>query len=148
MKYFAFLLGVFAIIAVALAQEDNLLQTEVEEEYFQDQNHNPDKSLIYVFFNNAPCPTCPQAIEMIEDVYNQNYLNNYGFYIINYGEDSNLGYIETYGLSNPLEVVMVSVDNGEVQGYQKIEGLQNMTPNPQGFDQYFTTQVNGYLGGE
>ena len=148
MKYFAFLIGIFAIMAVALAQEDNLLQTEVEEEYFQDQNYNPDKSLIYVFFNNAPCPNCPQAIEMIEEIYNQNYLNDYGFYLINYGEDSNSGYIETYGLSNPLEVVMVSVDNGEVQGFQKIEGLQNMTPNAQGFNEYFTTQVNGYLGND
>lgn len=148
MKIFAFMLGVFAICTVAIAQESDMLQTEVEEEYFQEQNQNPDKDRIYVFFNNQPCQTCPQAIDMIEEVYNQNFLNNYELFLINYGEDSNAGFIETYGLSNPLEVVMVDVENGEVQGYQKIEGLQYMTPNPQGFNEYFITQVNGYLGNE
>lgn len=146
MKYFAFILGIFAICTVAIAQENNMLQTEVEEQYFQSQNQNPDKSIIYVFFNNEPCPTCPQAIDMIEEVYNQNYLNNYEFYLINYGEDSNSGFIEEYALSNPLEVVMVNIQNGDEIGYQKIEGLQDMTPNPSAFNEYFTTQVNGYLG--
>lgn len=148
MKYFAFILGLFAICTIAIAQENNMLQTEVEEQYFQNENQNPDKSIIYVFFNNEPCPNCPQAIEMIEDVYNQNYLNNYAFYLINYGEDSNSGFIEEYALSNPLEVVMVDIQNGDEIGYQKIEGLQDMTPNPTGFNEYFTTQVDGYLGNE
>ncbi len=148
MKIFAFILGVFAICTVAIAQESDMLQTEVEEEYFQEQNQNPDKSRIYIFFNNQPCPNCPQAIDMIEDAYNQNFLNNYELFLINYGEDNNAGFIETYGLSNPLEVVMVDIENGEAQGYQKIEGLQNMTPNPQAFNEYFITKVDGYLGGE
>ena len=148
MKLFAFMLGVFAICTVAIAQESDMLQTEVEEEYFQSQNQSPYKSRIYVFFNNQPCPQCPQAIDMIEEVYNQNFLNNYELFLINYGEDNNAGFIETYGLSNPLEVVMVDMENGEEQGYQKIEGLQDMTPNPQAFDEYFITQVDGYLGGE
>ena len=148
MKYLAFVLGLAAVCAVAVAQETNVLQTEVEEEYFQEQNQNPDKDIIYIFFNNQPCPTCPQAIEMIEDVYNQNFLNNYSLYLINYAEDNNAGYVQTYALSNPLEVVMVDMNNGEVQGYQKIEGLQDMTPDPQAFNEYFVTQVNGYLGNE
>ena len=149
MKYFAFVLGFFAICAVAFAQDGNeILETEVEEQYFQNENQNPDKSIIYIFFNNQPCPTCPQAIEMIEEVYNQNFLNNYSLFTINYGEDSNAGFIQTYALSNPLEVVMVDVENGEVQGYQKIEGLQDMVTNSEGFNEYFITQVNGYLGNE
>ena len=89
MKYAAFIIGVFAICAVALAQESNMLQTELEEQVFQQQNESPDKSVIYVFFNNQPCPNCPQAIDMIENVYNQNYLNNYAFFLINYGEEEN-----------------------------------------------------------
>ena len=146
MKYAAFIIGVFAICAVALAQESNMLQTELEEQVFQQQNESPDKSVIYVFFNNQPCPNCPQAIDMIENVYNQNYLNNYAFFLINYGEEENSGLIQQYGLSAPLEVVMVDVQNGEEQGFQKIEGLEYMVSNPQGFEEYFTTQVNGYLG--
>ena len=160
MKYFAFIIGCLAICALAFAQDGaEILETEAEEEYFQqanqqeeqaaqDQAQNPSQSIIYIFFNNQPCPTCPQAIEMIEEVYNQNFLNNYALYTINYSEDTNSGFIQAYGLSNPLEVVMVNVENGEVQGYQKIEGLQDMISAPQAFDQYFITQVNGYLGEE
>lgn len=145
MKIFAFIVGIFAICAVAIAQDNNILQTEVEEQYFQQQNQNLDKPIIYIFFNNQPCPTCPQAIDMIETVYNQNYLNNYSLFLINYDEENNAGFIQQYGLSNPLEVVMVDVQNGEEVGFQKIEGLQDMTPNPEAFNEYFTTQVNGYL---
>ena len=54
-------------------------------------------------------------------------------------------FIEEYNLTNPLEVVMVDIENATPQGYQKIEGLQNMTGNPQAFNEFFTTQVNGYL---
>ena len=145
MKYFAFAIGVFAICTIALAQENDMLQMELEEEYYQRLNSSPDKSKIYIFFNNQPCPNCPQAVEMIEEVYNQNYLNNYELFLINYAEDTNSGFIEEYNLTNPLEVVMVDVQNGSPQGFQKIEGLQNMINSPQAFNEFFITQVNGYL---
>lgn len=161
MKYFAFILGCMAVCALAFAQDGaDILETEATEEYFQNANEQqqaataqaqaqtPSQSVIYVFFNNQPCQTCPQAIEMIEEVYNQNFLNNYALYTINYGEDTGSGFAQTYGLSNPLEVVMVDVAGGEVQGYQKIEGLQDMVSSPQAFNEYFISQVNGYLGGE
>ncbi len=148
MKYLAFFIGLFAICAVAIAQDSNLLQEEVEEEYFQANNRNPDKSIIYIFFNNQPCQTCPQAIEMIENAYNQNFLNNYSLFLINYAEDSNAGFVQEYALSQPLEVVMVDVENGQEMGYRKMEGIAEMVPNSQAFNEYFTTQVNGYLGGE
>ena len=98
MKYFAFAIGLFAICTIALAQENDVLQMELEEEYYQRLNSSPDKSKIYIFFNNQPCPNCPQAIEMIEEVYNQNYLNNYELFLINYAEDTNSGFIEEYNL--------------------------------------------------
>jgi hypothetical protein len=145
MKYFAFIIGLFSICTIALAQENDMLQMELEEEYYQRLNASPDKSRIYIFFNNEPCLNCPQAIEMIEEVYNQNYLNNYELFLINYAEDTNSGFIEEYNLSQPLEVVMIDVENATPTGYQKIEGLQNMTANPSAFNEFFTTQVNGYL---
>ena len=132
-------------ISVASAQ-DNMLQMENQEQYFQENNQNPDKSIIYIFFNNQPCPTCPAAMDMIEEVYNQNFLNDYSLFMINYGEDNNAGFVQSYNLSEPLEVVMVYVNDGQFQGYQKIEGLQDMTSAPQAFDEYFVSQVNGYLG--
>ena len=145
MKYFAYVIGLFAICTIALAQENDILQTELEEEYYQRLNSSPEKSKIYVFFNNSPCPNCPQAIEMIEEVYNQNYLNNYDFYLINYADDSGSGFAKKYNLTNPLEVVMVDVINSTPQGFQKIEGLQNMIDDPVAFNKFFITQVNGYM---
>ncbi len=145
MKKFLFLLICLLSISSAWAQ-DNMLQMENEEQYFQANNQNPDKSIIYIFFNNQPCPNCPQAIEMIEKVYNQNFLNNYSLFLINYDEDDNAGFVQTYNLTNPLEVVMVDVQDGNFQGYQKIEGLQDMTNNQQGFNDFVITEVNGYLG--
>ena len=52
MKYFAFIIGLFSICTIALAQENDMLQTELEEEYYQRLNNSPDKSRIYIFFNN------------------------------------------------------------------------------------------------
>ena len=146
MRIPALLIAILAVCSVSFAQENNPLQTEVEEQYYQTQNENPDKSIIYVFFNNQPCENCAKAVDMIEEVYNNNFLNNYSLFLINYGEDSNSGFVQTYNLTNPLEVVMVDVENGEQNGYQKIEGLEYMTPNPNSFNSYFISEVNGYLG--
>lgn len=141
------LLGLLMLMSIGVASaQDNMLQMENQEQYFQENNQNPDKSIIYIFFNNQPCPTCPAAMDMIEEVYNQNFLNDYSLFIINYGEDNNAGFVQSYNLSEPLEVVMVYVNDGQFQGYQKIEGLQDMTSAPQAFDEYFVSQVNGYLG--
>lgn len=145
MKRFLLMLVLVLCVNIAGAQ-DNMLQMENEEQYFQANNQNADKSIIYVFFNNKPCPTCPQAIDMIEETYNRNFLNNYSLLLIDYSEDNNAGFVQTYGLSQPLEVVMVEVANGEFQGYQKIEGLEYMTSDPQAFGEYFYNQVQGYLG--
>lgn len=139
--------GLLMLMSISVASaQDNMLQMENQEQYFQENNQNPDKSIIYIFFNNQPCPTCPAAMDMIDEVYNQNFLNDYSLFMINYGEDNNAGFVQSYNLSEPLEVVMVYVNDGQFQGYQKIEGLQDMTSAPQAFDEYFVSQVNGYLG--
>ncbi len=143
-KFLMILILVFG--AFDVSAQDNMLQMENEEQYFQANNQNVDKSIIYVFFNNHPCPTCPQAIDMIEETYNNNFLNNYTLLMIDYSEDNNAGFVQTYGLSQPLEVVMVEVADGEFQGYRKIEGLEYMTGDPQAFSEYFYNQVQGYLG--
>ena len=35
MKYFAFVIGLFAICTIAVAQENEMLQAELEEAYYQ-----------------------------------------------------------------------------------------------------------------
>lgn len=143
----SFLAAMLMVLSISVAQaQSNMLQMENEEQYFQANNQNADKSIIYVFFNNQPCPTCPKAIDLIEETYNNNFLNDYSLLMIDYSEDNNAGFVQTYGLSQPLEVVMVEVDNGEFQGYQKIEGLEYMTTDPQAFSEYFYNRVQGYLG--
>lgn len=115
------------------------------QEYFQAAYPNYDKSIIYVFFNNNPCYQCPQAIEMIEQIYNQNYSNLYSLMLINYQNDREYNFIETYHLSRPLEVVLVKVDDGGVFGYKKLEDLNDMTSDSVSFTEYFTNQVNNFL---
>ncbi|MBQ8676971.1 MAG: hypothetical protein IJ529_00705 [Alphaproteobacteria bacterium] len=145
MKKFLLCLGIF-LWSISAQAQDNMLQTEVEEQYFQEHNQSPDKSVIYIFFNNKPCPTCAQAVAMVEEAYNRNFLNQYSLFMINYAEDENAGFIQTYDLSQPLEVVMVDIVDGQEQGYRKMEGIEFMTSDPQAFNSYFVDQVNGYLG--
>ena len=53
MKYFAFAIGLFAICTIAVAQENDMLQTELEEEYYQRMNASPEKSRIYIIADIA-----------------------------------------------------------------------------------------------
>ncbi len=115
-------------------------------EYFSEAYPNYDKSIIYVFFNNNPCYDCPQAIELLEQLYQQNYQNQYSLLMINYENDDEYDFIETYQLSQPLEVVLVRVNDGAVFGYKKIENLENMVSDPVSFNEYVSSQINGFLG--
>lgn len=100
------------------------------QEYFDEAYPNYDKPIIYVFFNNDPCFQCPQTIELIEQVYNRNYQNEYSLFLINYQNDDEYNFIETYDLNQPLEVVLVDVADGQSIGYKKLENLQNQISDP------------------
>lgn len=107
------------------------LQPEPESAgYFDEAYPNYDKPIIYVFFNNDPCFQCPQTIELIEQVYNRNYQNEYSLFLINYQNDDEYNFIETYDLNQPLEVVLVDVADGQSIGYKKLENLQNQISDP------------------
>ena len=122
-------------------QENSSLQ-----EYFDASDNDYDKSIIYVFFNNEPCYGCAQAISMIEQVYDQNFINQYNMFLINYENDQENNFIETYNLSQPLEVVLVRINDGAAFGYKKLENLQNMISDPVSFDDYLSEQINSFLG--
>lgn len=118
------------------------------EEYFQEAYPNYDKSIIYVFYNNNECYACPKTIEMIEQVYNQYYQNQYSLFIINYQNDNEYNFIETYNLSQPLEVVMVQVNDGATSGYKKIENisaLEEETSDPVSFSKDLRYQIDNFL---
>ncbi len=116
------------------------------QEYFEESRPNYNKSIIYVFYNNEPCENCGQAIELIEQAYNQNYAGQYSLLLIDYQNDQEYNFIETYSLSQPLEVVLQRVDDGATFGFKKLEGLQNQISDPVSFQENFTNQVNNFLG--
>ena len=135
----------------ALAQVENIdgyADNQGMREYFANSDSDYDKSVIYVFFNNQPCYECAAAIEMIEQNYNQNFRNLYNMFLINYQNDDENNFINTYRLSQPLEVVLVRVDDGATFGYKKLENLQNMITDPTSFAEYFNNAVTDFLGNE
>ena len=118
------------------------------QEYFNEAYPNYNKSIIYVFYNDNPCYECPQTIELIEQIYNKNYSGQYSFFIIDYEDDDEYNFIETYNLSQPLEVVLVRVEDGETLGYRKLENLQNQISDPVSFSENFQEQVDNFLGNQ
>lgn len=118
------------------------------QEYFDRAYPQPEKSIIYVFYNdvNMTCQNCPQTIDLIEQVYNNNYQDSYNLYVIDYGNDQEYNFIQTYQLSQPLEVVMVRVDDGATFGFKKLENLNYQTSDPLSFADNLKFQINSFLG--
>ena len=104
------------------------------------------KFYVYVFFNNDPCETCPQTIDLIEKIYYSYYSQEYSLFLINYTEDQDYDFIETYNLRNPLEVVLVRISDGSAFGYRKLQNLQDQISDPVSFTENFTNEVNDFLG--
>ena len=119
---------------------------QIMSEYLSANTDNDNKSIIYVFFSNQPCYTCPEAIAMVEEIYNHEYINEYDLFLINYQDDTSNNFISKYDLSYPLEVVLVRVNDGSAFGYRKLDYLQDMTTDPISFRDYFTNAVNSFLG--
>ena len=116
------------------------------QEYFAAEDGNYDKSIIYVFYNNNYCYGCPQAMAMLEEIYQKYYSDKYSFFMIDYQNDEEYNFVETYQLSRPLEVVLVKIDDGASFGYQKIEDLQNMISDKISFDEFVRYKIDNFLG--
>ena len=116
------------------------------QEYFAAEDENYNKSIIYVFYNNNGCYACPQTMQMLEELYQQYYSNEYSFFMIDYQNDEEYNFIETYNLSRPLEVVLVKIEDCESLGYQKIENLQNMISDKTSFDEFVRYKIDNFLG--
>ena len=116
-------------------------------QYLEQAYPHYDKPLIYVFYNdvNMSCQNCAATIDLIEQVYNQNYQNVYDFFVIDYGNDQEYNFIEVYHLSKPLEVVLVQVSDGEMLGYKKLENLNYQISGPISFADQLTYQINSFL---
>ena len=116
------------------------------QEYFDAAYPHYDKSIIYIFYNNEYCYGCPQAMAMLEELYHEKYADKYDLFIINYQNDQEYSFIATYNLSQPLEVVLVRIQDGSSFGYEKIENLQNWISDKISFDDHVEYQINSFLG--
>ena len=107
------------------------------------------KPIIFVFYNNDDCPSCGEAIELIEQVYNENYQGIYDFYLINYEsqeENGNYNFAENYNLTMPMTVVFQYVENGRLTKYQKLPYLYNF--NPYTYQEAFMSEVSTFFENE
>lgn len=93
----------------------------------------------------TPCYECPQTIELIENIYNKYFADQYDFYIINYQDDENYNFIQNYNLSLPLEVVLQRVEDGQMTAFRKLEYLQNQISDPVSFSENLQYQINSFL---
>lgn len=118
------------------------------QEYFDAAYPQPQKSIIYIFYNDRSmtCQNCPETIALIENIYNQNYQNEYDLFVIDYGNDDEYNFIQTYQLNRPLEVVLVKVDNGAQFGWKKLEGLNYQISDQTSFSDNLQYQINSFFG--
>ena len=145
------LITVFSLLsAISSAQfispKQNYNGTDAINEYFAQSPNNRNKSIIYVFYNNNPCPSCPQTIDLIEKIYNSYYAQNYSFFLIDYQAPNEYNFIDTYNLRQPLEVVLVRINDGAVFGYKKLRNLQEEISDPISFTKDFRFQIDEFLG--
>ncbi len=115
-------------------------------QYLEEAYPKPEKSIIYVFTSNSQCYGCPQTVSLLQQYYDELYTNVYDFQIINYQQDREYNYIQAYQLSDPLEIVLVKVEDGEQTGYRKLHNLQFQYDDPISFKETFEMDVNSYLG--
>ena len=118
------------------------------EQYEELAHPKPEQSQIFIFTNGDACYGCKQTINLITQIYNENYQNLYQLQQINYQTDTEYNYQQTYNLSQPLEIVLVKNQYGENLGYRKLENLQFQYDDPVSFQETFITDVNIYLGEE
>ena len=118
------------------------------EQYEELAHPKPEQSQIFIFTNGNPCYGCKQTINLITQIYNENYQNLYQLQQINYQTDTEYNYQQTYNLSQPLEIVLVKNQYGENLGYRKLDNLLPEFDDPISFEDNFINDVNSYLGEE
>lgn len=114
-------------------------------EYVEANEDNWNKSIMYVFYSDTPCPMCAQAMGMIYDIYEQYYTNQFSFFEIDYSDEDEYGMRDSYNLSQPLSVVLVRINDGLSRGYYKIDNLQYFANEPEYFKERLTSEVNDFL---
>ena len=149
LKYFTYLL-LFCTMAMPtraeLSYEVGYDSGQNYEEYEQDAYPTYSSSIIYVFYNSQTCYNCPETIKLIEQVYDQNFQNEYEFFVIDYFKDDEYNFVQVYKLDAPVSMVLQRVEDGAVGAWRRFDNLQNMTSDPTSFQENILFQINNFLG--
>ena len=129
-KSFLFIAAAFVFLtSVALAQYNPYDSGYYGQTGQDNEPYSPNgQPIIYVFFNNEPCDSCLEAIQNIEQSYNNNgWQGQYNFSMINYEEEEaagNYANVDNYNLYQPLSIVLQDVnENGLKTKFLKIFSL-------------------------
>lgn len=114
-------------------------------EYVEANEENWNKPIMYVFYSNAPCPMCSEAMGMIYNIYEQYYADKFSYFEINYTDEGEFGMQESYGLTQPLSLVLVRIQDGQSRGYYKLENPQNFLDDKFYFKRRLLYEINNFL---
>lgn len=145
LKFLTFILITAAIYPVNAQYIDLSGETPFIRQYVQEAPDNWDKSVIFVFYNNAPCPECARAMGMIYNIYEQNYRDMFSYFEINYQEEGEFPMVLAYNLQEPLTVVLVRVSDGISRGFTKLDNMQYWVNDPLYFEEKLTGAVENFL---
>ena len=149
LKFFTYLLLLFAVaipLHAELAYQGDYNPDMSLSDYFSAENPQYSQSLIYVFYNSETCYNCPQTIELIEQVYNEYFKNQYQLFIIDYFDDDEYNFVANYNLSSPVSMVLQRVSDGTLGEFKKFADLQNQISDPVSFQENIKFQIESFLG--
>lgn len=106
---------------------------------------NANKPIVYIFYNDEPCETCPQAAAEAYDLVKDNFGNDVNIFEINYAAGGEENFEWEYHLEQPLSVVVVKMQDGAVLGYEKIDNPQLMLDNQYYFSEKIINTINDVL---
>ena len=115
------------------------------EQYLSESPTNQNMPIMYVFYTDSGCAGCTEAIDLIYDLYNQNYSADFNIFTIDYTADDDFDFQSAYNLTQPMSVVLVMIKNGQAVGYYKIDNPQYWVEDTSYFAANLTSQINNFL---
>ncbi len=89
---------------------------------------------------------CPQTINSIYNVWQNNFADLYDYFEINYFQDQEYNFIQNYQLRAPLSIVLQNVNNGVMTNWVKIDNPQTgYLPSPI-YKERLISDINNFFG--
>lgn len=145
-----YLFGLFLLCTLSLVTYQGLAYNDFDDspsmqEYFSASPENENKPIMYIFYLDSDCYMCAQTIALTEEIYNKYYQNALSLFVINYEEDEGSSFAEAYELTDPMDIVLLEVQDGQSYGYKKIRNPQYQMVTPQDYERFLSVQLNEFL---